>query len=106
MEWIFPLRIGSVFWWSGLLMVGGLLMHRFSMRVFSRGMAVMYAGAVLFLAELFALALRGGMVSILEMSSYVFSEETPWHVYGVSFWSGDVYLVGCLLLLVRVVTVR
>lgn len=66
----------------------------------------MCAGAVLFVTELFVLAVYGGFDAIFLMGTLVFSEEKPWHIHGVSLWSGHVYLLACTGLLVQVARVR
>jgi uncharacterized membrane protein YgdD (TMEM256/DUF423 family) len=110
MEWIDPfaqwLNHGSVFFWSGILMVIGLLVHRYSMYTVNSGIPIMCAGAVLFVTELFVLALYGGFDAILLMGSLVFSESNPWNIHGMTVWSGHLYMLACLGLLVQVGRVK
>jgi hypothetical protein len=106
MEWIDPfsqwLNHGSVFFWAGVLMGVGLFVHRYSMYTVNSGIPVMCAGAVLFVTELFILALYGGIDAILLMGTLVFWESAPWHIQGFTVWGGHVYMLFCTGLLIQV----
>ncbi len=101
MEWIFPLPIGSVFLCAGVLLALGLCVNRYSVFVNNAGVPIVFLGAVLFIAEILALLMRGGLDALLLMSSFVIWESQPWRVYGVEVWSGQVYVLATAFLTMK-----